>query len=227
MKHIRMLVTIITLAGLGWANDAAAQIDMYDDAWSEDTYVDEEDPPSWYWSYGSSENNGICPVSGGANCQAIEVSVRMRGRDTGNNIIAEHHQYGSTYASTTIQPVVSYYSADGDYPNQAFHDVRYLRFEGGVYEEYNWWEFLVANIKFKGINNRYVWNKSSSNPWVFVSDDCTATCQSGSEFLTSDPGVGSGVIYLHRKVRRVGIFGFGKCFNARLSAHNFRGNCTT
>lgn len=210
------------LLGAMWATPVSAQeAELYNDAWSEDTEIVEEDPPGWYWGYGSTGEVNCNP----GDCQSQTMAMGVT-RDTGGMVIAQQTEYGAAFASITITPVVQASMPDGDYPLTTDHSVRYIRnFEP---EEYNWWQFIKDNILFKGINNRYVYSTfEAPNRWIFVRDECHATCQNDSQYVTTDPNIAAGNRFLHRKVKRVSIFGIGKCFNARLVVRNYRGVCTT
>jgi hypothetical protein len=228
MNLNRLLASVVTLTVLAVLTPARADAQaLYYDAWSSDNELSEEDPTAWYWGYGSTTWSG-CPGTGGANCDPLEAQTMSRGKNPSNAVIAEQWGYGSSYSSSTVQPTAGPTSPDGQYPFDTYHSIRYLRFEGGVYEEnFDWWEFFVQQIDFAGINNRYKFDHQEADRWVFVRDECHATCQNDSQYLNYDPGIASGYTFLHRKVRRVSIFGIGKCFRARLTPRNYRGACTT
>lgn len=203
----------------GAAPAFAQQAELYNDAWSQDTEIAEEDPPGWYWGYGASIEMDCNP----GDCIS-EMYVVGTTRDTGGGVLASSSQFSGGSASITIVPTVAASMPDGDYPFTTDHSARYIRPDR---EDYNWWQFIKDNLLFKGINNRYRYSHFDGARWVFVRDDCHATCQTDSQYLNFDPGVNNGFTFLHRKVKRVSIFGIGKCFNARLTPQNYRGVCTT
>lgn len=223
----RGITAFALVLGLATANSALAQqAELYNDAWSEDTEIVEEDPPGWYWGYGSTGELDCAPGS----CISW-TTVDVTTRNPFGSPIAGQSGGGGGFSSAYIQPFVAAADVDGDYPMTATHDVRYQRCcneFGQWYEDYNWWQFLKDQIQFKGINNRYVFSHfEAPNRWVFVRDECHATCQNDSQYITTEPDLANNYRWLHRKVKRVSIFGIGKCFNARLTLRNYRGVCTT
>jgi hypothetical protein len=227
-KSVRGALTLIGMALALVAvigTEARAQVG-YEDAWTDEVEHASEEPDGYYWGYSSTTCDGSCsddPI-------VINVATNATGLalDTGSNVFASNSSNGGQHSSTTVFAGVPASMPDGDYAFRGEHTVTRRMESGGFqWDDVAFFTGVIASIRFSGLQNRYVFDRfESPNRWVFRNDECNALCQTSEQYINYDPGDTNVNKYLHRSVRRIAVFGFGKCHKAVLTLRTTRGNCT-
>jgi hypothetical protein len=217
---IGMSVALLAMTG----REAAAQAG-YEDAWTDEIEVASDEPDGYYWGYSSTTCDGSCSD----DPAVVNVATNTAGQalDVGSNVFSSQNSGGGQYSSVTVFAGVPASWPDGDYAFRGEHTVTRRMESGGFsWDDVAFFAGIISQIKFVGIQNRYKWHEfQAPDRWVYISDDCAATCQTASQYLNYDPDRVTNP-FLHRSVRRISIFGFGKCVRARLKPMPFRGNCS-
>lgn len=226
-KSVRGALTLIGMGlafVIGTSGQALAQVG-YEDAWTDEIEVASEEPDGYYWGYSSTTCDGGCSD----DPAVINVSTNTAGlaKDTGSNVFASQSSGGGQHSSVTVFAGVPASWSDGDYAFEGEHTVTRRMEQGGFqWDDVAFFVGIISQIKFTGIQNRYKWSHfEAPNRWVYIADDCAATCQTASQYLNSDPDTATNG-FLHRSVRRISIFGFGKCVRAQLIPRSYKGNCS-